>query len=380
MAAAGETGDFAVGERMLVPFTDKYYEAKILKAEFRTNDPRYPDGQWFYFLHYSGWNKKFDEWVEAPGLVRPGTVPGVVPGAPAVATATAATAADAGPGVPGARGQPRKLLKDRFQKKRPLGPELVAASGAGGAGGAAPGAAGEVPGGAAGAGVVVGSGHLLDLDITPSIKKALLDDYDAIVTDAKLVPLPRSPSVADVLRKYCEQAAESNGSSVVEEEVGHGLRTYFDKALMAVLLYRSEKPQALAALADGRLPSSVYGVEHLLRLLLKLPELLGAAGAVVMGEDQLAATGSAVQDLVWWLSDNLEPFLLPNRDQQLLDYQTVMEELAKAGNPNAHLVSAALVAMAAAPQSIAGAAAPGGRGSGGGGDVVMAEAGPAAMA
>ena len=53
--------------------------------------------------------------------------------------------------------------------------------------------------------------------------------------------------------------------------------------------------QALAALADGRLPSSVYGVEHLLRLLLKLPELLGAAGAMVMGEEQLAATGSALQ-------------------------------------------------------------------------------------
>lgn len=31
------------------------------QAEFRANDPRYPDGTWFYFLHYSGWNKKFDE-------------------------------------------------------------------------------------------------------------------------------------------------------------------------------------------------------------------------------------------------------------------------------------------------------------------------------
>ena len=90
----------------------------------------------------------------------------------------------------------------------------------------------------------------------------------------------------------------------------------------------------------------------------------------------------ALQDLVWWLSDNLEPFLLPNREQQLLDYQAVTEELAKAGNPNAHLVSAALAAMAAAPQAAAGNAAPGGgaRGSGGGDDVVMAEAGPASGA
>lgn len=30
-----ETGAFSIGERVLVPFTDKDYEAKILKAEYR---------------------------------------------------------------------------------------------------------------------------------------------------------------------------------------------------------------------------------------------------------------------------------------------------------------------------------------------------------
>lgn len=25
---------------------------------------------WFYFLHYNGWNKKYDEWVEEAGLVK----------------------------------------------------------------------------------------------------------------------------------------------------------------------------------------------------------------------------------------------------------------------------------------------------------------------
>lgn len=25
---------------------------------------------WFYFLHYNGWNKKYDEWVEESGLVK----------------------------------------------------------------------------------------------------------------------------------------------------------------------------------------------------------------------------------------------------------------------------------------------------------------------
>lgn len=28
------------------------------------------EGGWYFFLHYNGWNKKYDEWVEAVGLVK----------------------------------------------------------------------------------------------------------------------------------------------------------------------------------------------------------------------------------------------------------------------------------------------------------------------
>ncbi len=58
------TGTYSIGERVLVPFTDKNYEAKILKAEFRE------DGMWYYFVHYNGWNKKYDTWVEDIGLIK----------------------------------------------------------------------------------------------------------------------------------------------------------------------------------------------------------------------------------------------------------------------------------------------------------------------
>jgi mortality factor 4-like protein 1 len=70
-----------------VPHTDRYYEAKILKGEFRFASscscrkgclrphphlcPRGEgQGGWYYFLHYNGWNKKYDEWVEEGGLVK----------------------------------------------------------------------------------------------------------------------------------------------------------------------------------------------------------------------------------------------------------------------------------------------------------------------
>jgi mortality factor 4-like protein 1 len=58
----GDTGPFAVGASVLVPHTDRFYEAKVLKAQKRE------DGQWYYLIHYIGWNKKWDEWVEQTGL------------------------------------------------------------------------------------------------------------------------------------------------------------------------------------------------------------------------------------------------------------------------------------------------------------------------
>eukprot|EP00197_Chlamydomonas_leiostraca_P009827 CAMPEP_0202871236 /NCGR_PEP_ID=MMETSP1391-20130828/18150_1 /ASSEMBLY_ACC=CAM_ASM_000867 /TAXON_ID=1034604 /ORGANISM="Chlamydomonas leiostraca, Strain SAG 11-49" /LENGTH=53 /DNA_ID=CAMNT_0049551975 /DNA_START=67 /DNA_END=225 /DNA_ORIENTATION=+ len=49
-----EAGIFTIGEKVYVPHTDKYYEAKILKAEYRGARPPDQAAGWFYFLHYNG--------------------------------------------------------------------------------------------------------------------------------------------------------------------------------------------------------------------------------------------------------------------------------------------------------------------------------------
>jgi mortality factor 4-like protein 1 len=49
-------------------------------------------------------------------------------------------------------------------------------------------------------------------------------------------------------------------------EIMKGLRCYFDKALPAMLLYKSERQQYTYAIRDDVSPSMVYGAEHLLRL------------------------------------------------------------------------------------------------------------------
>lgn len=51
-------------------------------------------------------------------------------------------------------------------------------------------------------------------------------------------------------------------------EILNGLRSYFDKALPAMLLYRQEREQYAEAVPEDSPvpPSFIYGAEHLLRL------------------------------------------------------------------------------------------------------------------
>ena len=49
-------------------------------------------------------------------------------------------------------------------------------------------------------------------------------------------------------------------------EILKGLRCYFDKALPAIFLYKSERWHYKEAISVDVSPSTVYGAEHLLRL------------------------------------------------------------------------------------------------------------------
>lgn len=245
----GDTGPFSVGEKALVPHTDKFYEAKVLKAQFR------PDGLWYYLLHYTGWNKKWDEWVEQTGLQR-------------AHTGQANNAKRGGRGQAGA-GQKRRRPED--------GPAGEAASVA------------------------------IDLEVPAALKQQLLAEYDAVHDDHKLVPLPRQPNVGDILDQYLQYAMGKQTSAEAEEDMVAGLKLYFDKALYHCLLYKSERHQADKVLAGGRVPSSVYGAEHLLRLFVKLPELLPQTGAPAEQQQLLARR---LDDVLGYLQLNQQDLFL----------------------------------------------------------------------
>lgn len=283
-----DTGVFKIKEKVLVAYTDKHYEAKVMKAEKR-------EEMWFYFIHYPGWNRNFDEWVEAPGLVKFDPLLVNVK----ESSVAPSVSADAEPAasedmqhfestlVPlpqtGYKGQqsqiqqparPKTSQSDKRPKKKVTKADDNAHNKS------------------------WDSDHStqMEFELPVRLKQILLDEYDGLAGHEELPSLPYKPCVADILSQYVE---ESNSEGLAfEAEVANGLQSYFDTALQHMLLYPQEQDRQ-CTLPAGAMPSSLYGGSHLLRLLVKLPEILPNPSAA--SQDRLQA---GLVDFIVFLEDN----------------------------------------------------------------------------
>ncbi|XP_028110900.1 protein MRG1 isoform X5 [Camellia sinensis] len=153
---------------------------------------------------------------------------------------------------------------------------------------------------------------LVKVQIPSTLKKQLVDDWEFITQKDKLVKLPRSPNVDDILTKYLEYRSKKDGKMTDSVgEILNGLRCYFDKALPVILLYKKERQQYHEAVADDVSPSSIYGAEHLLRLFVKLPELLAY---VNIEEETLVRLQQKLLDFLKFLQKNQGTFFLSAYD------------------------------------------------------------------
>lgn len=274
------------GEKVLAYHGPRIYEAKVQKAELRKNE-------WRYFVHYLGWNKNWDEWVGADRLMKH-TEDNVLK----------QQALDKKQGMEkstksgrSAQAKPKssadvKLDKEETKSNVPKGKKRKADSGT---------EKGNVS-----------AEKLVKIQIPPTLKKQLVDDWEFVTQQNKLVKLPRSPTVDDILTKYLEYRSKKDG--MMTDSVGeilNGIRCYFDKALPAILLYKKERQQYHEAVSDNVSPSSVYGAEHLMRLFVKLPELLAYAK---IEEETLTRMQQKLLDFLKFLQKNQATFFLSAYD------------------------------------------------------------------
>ncbi|KAJ0085275.1 hypothetical protein Patl1_08881 [Pistacia atlantica] len=123
-----------------------------------------------------------------------------------------------------------------------------------------------------------------------------------------LVKLPCTPTVDDILEKYRHYRLEKDGLIADStREMIKGLHSFFDKALPIMLLYKSERQQYEDTMAVMVAPSTIYGAEHLLRLFVKLPELLVHAK---IEEETSTKLQQMLLDFLEFLQKNQSSFFL----------------------------------------------------------------------
>lgn len=136
--------------------------------------------------------------------------------------------------------------------------------------------------------------------IPPPLQRQLVDDWEFVTKERKLVPLPRQTTVQTVLQNWVQ--AKKQPADKATQEVAEALQIYFDASLSKLLLYRFERQQyndMVAKDPDGPLvPSAVYGPEHLLRLLLKLPYLLESSA---VDRERLQSISEKVNELAKYM-------------------------------------------------------------------------------
>lgn len=147
------------------------------------------------------------------------------------------------------------------------------------------------------------------LPIRPRLKCILVDDWEIITKDRKLVNLESTTPVSVILQNYLRFKQESGREEEYDtaKEMAYGYRTYFDEVFSLRLMYRFERLQYIEEV--NRIgpfqPSDVYGLEHLLRLLVTAP---GLAAQTSMDSISLNVMMKLLEDLLDFLDVNLEAF------------------------------------------------------------------------
>uniref|UniRef100_A0A3B5MLT4 Mortality factor 4-like protein 1 n=1 Tax=Xiphophorus couchianus TaxID=32473 RepID=A0A3B5MLT4_9TELE len=273
---------FQEGERVLCFHGPLLYEAKVCLPE--------GDKQIKYFIHYSGWNKNWDEWVPESRVLKyvdsnlakqrelqkanqdhyvEGKMRGLAPSKKIAAVQQKHV--DLSGETPQA---PRK-------KRARVDPTVECEE-------------------------MFANRVEVKVKIPEELKPWLVDDWDLITRQKQLFHLPAKKSVEVILEDYAnykKSKGNSDNKEYAVNEVVAGIREYFNVMLGTQLLYKFERPQYADILSERPdVPmSQMYGAPHLLRLFVRIGAMLAYT---LLDEKSLALLLNYLQDFLKYLVKN----------------------------------------------------------------------------
>ncbi|KAG4086135.1 MRG-domain-containing protein [Neocallimastix lanati (nom. inval.)] len=262
---------FNEDEKVLCFHGPLIYEAKILKGEIWENKQIEKDNGPHYYVHYKGWKQTWDEWVPESHVLKYNDI-NLKKQSELKAFVQAQknsrnhekkitdTGTDRG----------RKRLRENEKEEDTIKkPEIK-------------------------------------IVMPDLLKLQLIDDWENITKDQKLVTLPRKPNVAEILEDYKKIKIDSKNNNISNDvilEMLNGIKQYFDKALGNILLYHFERQQYVQVTKDypDQEMSSIYGAEHLLRLFVQFPQLLTQTN---MDQDSMTLLKDQFTDFLEYMANN----------------------------------------------------------------------------
>ncbi|KAF8888995.1 MRG-domain-containing protein [Infundibulicybe gibba] len=298
---------FTTNERILCYHGPLIYEAKVLKTQnFDETTTNTGHVGAHYFVHYKGWKQTWDEWVPAVRLLKFNDANIAIQkslnrcggwGASGGNKDSAGSGTRAGARKDGTRGTKRGREEDESSKK----PDIK-------------------------------------LNVPEVLKVMLVDDWEAVTKNNQLVTLPRNPTVEQLLNEFGTYVTDLKPKpphlrdpAIVAPTVISGLQTYFDRALGPRLLYRFERPQYLAirkqyitgqqvVVGQEKEMSAVYGAEHLLRMLVSLPQMIASSS---LDPESVGYVRDYVNELLQWMVKERQRIFQAEYDSASLQYQNL---------------------------------------------------------
>ncbi|KAG7442111.1 MRG-domain-containing protein [Guyanagaster necrorhizus] len=302
--SSSQAGTFEIGERILCYHGPLIYEAKVLEAQ-NMESPAFSGIH--YLVHYKGWKRTWDEWVPL-GRALPYTEENLAKqkalqktNTPANQTAATKTKTreTAGPSRTARKDGTRGTKRGRDDDEGTRKPEMK-------------------------------------LTVPESLKATLVDDWEAVTKNNQLVDLPRNPNVVQILALFAKYVLETRPAELRQPEILihtiiSGLQVYFDRSLGSQLLYRFERPQYAvvrqtyvtgADVDVSKIPemSAIYGAEHLLRMLVSLPQMVSASP---LDAESVGLIRDYVNELLNYLAANKATLFLLEYQPASLQYQNV---------------------------------------------------------